>query len=427
MALTHETGTGKGKDRRPLSGRPTPWLPAALIAALAPGVALAQDAPAGTPEYRVYVANESSDIVSRVLFVPGRGASVEKEIAVGIMPADNDGAHGLTVSPDGRFWYLTLAHGTPWGTVWKFAAGEDTLVGRTEAGLFPATMGITPDGQFLLAVNFNLHGDMVPSDVSVVHTPTMSELARVVTCLMPHGSRVSAAGTKQYSACMHSDQLVELDLSTFEVSGRFSVAPGKERALDLRDRGDGHLVSVNDGRARSPDAPPGSPAGRGPPGAGSHAGHDAPPAVCSPTWAEPGLGPRADRFVYVACNKLDEILEVDVTAWTVTRRFPTGKAPYNLESTPDGRRLVATLKGGQSIAVFDLEAGREMARIPTTRPITHGVVVSPDGRWAFVTNEAVGSTPGTLDVFDLERLEMAASVDLRHQPGGLDFWGGPSN
>ena len=107
-------------------------------------------------------------MVSRVAFTPGEGAEVEREIPVGMMPGDIDGAHGISVSPDGEFWYVTIAHGTPQGFLWKFHAGPDTLVARTRLGLFPATMGITPDGQFLLAANFNLHGDMVPSNVSVV-------------------------------------------------------------------------------------------------------------------------------------------------------------------------------------------------------------------------------------------------------------------
>lgn len=352
--------------------------------------AAAQEAAPEGVEYRLYVANESSDIVSRVVFRPGAGAEVEKEIPVGIMPADNDGAHGLTVSPDGAFWYLTIAHGTPYGYVWKFATGADTLVARAEAGLFPATMGITPNGQFLVVANFNLHGDMVPSDLSVVYTPTMTQLARVTTCLMPHGSRVSASGGRQYSACMHSDQLVEFDLTTLEVSRRFSLAPGREGPLDARDRG-GQMAGMAD-------------------------------AVCSPTWAEPGAGALADRVVYVACNRNDEILEIDAEDWTVRRRFPTGAAPYNLDVTADGSLLVATLKGEQAVSVISLESGEELARLPTTQPITHGVVTSPDGRYAFVSNEAIGATPGTLDVFDLVALERVASVALRYQPGGIDFW-----
>ena len=436
---------GRLTARRGFGGRRAVFAWAALAAVFVHdgARAAAQEAAPEDVEYRLYVANESSDIVSRVVFRPGAGAEVEKEIPVGIMPADNDGAHGLTVSPDGAFWYLTIAHGTPYGYVWKFATGADTLVARAEAGLFPATMGITPNGQFLVVANFNLHGDMVPSDLSVVYTPTMTQLSRVTTCLMPHGSRVSASGGRQYSACMHSDQLVEFDLTTLEVSRRFSLAPGREGPLDARDQGMGAHVLVMSGSETEAAGQGGAEGAAGAAGAGAGAGAsgagppsmrddtsmgrmagmaDGSDAVCSPTWAEPGAGALADRVVYVACNRNDEILEIDAGDWTLRRRFPTGAAPYNLDITADGSLLVATLKGEQAVSVISLESGEELARLPTTRPITHGVVTSPDGRYAFVSNEAIGATPGTLDVFDLVALQRVASVELRYQPGGIDFW-----
>ena len=369
---------------------------AGVLPALLAGTVAAQQFSSPQPAvYRVYVANESSDLISRVAFTPGEGAVVENEIAVGVMPGDNDGAHGLSVSPDGRYVYVTIAHGTPYGHVWKFHAGPDTLVARTRLGLFPATMGITPDGQFMLAANFNLHGDMVPSDISVVYTPEMVEVAKVRTCLMPHGSRVRPDGARHYSACMHSEQLVEIDVGTFEVSARFGVAPGHEGLMAMD--GDG----------------------------GDMAEHgDMADRVCSPTWVEPGLGARANRVVYVACNKNQEILEVDTERWEVARRFATGKGPYNLEVTADGARMIATLKGDRAVAVFDLESGAEFGRVETSRPVTHGVVAGPDGRYAFVTNESVGSVRGTLDVIDLEMLEVVATAELEHQSGGIDFWPG---
>ena len=343
--------------------------------------------PGGT--YYVYVANESSDAVDIVSFSAAEGAKVVERVAVGIMPADIDGPHGLTVSPDGNSWYVSVAHGTPFGRVWKYAAGADTVAGQVELGMFPASMAVTPNGQFLFVVNFNLHGDPVPSTVSVVYTPTMTEVARPMTCVMPHGSRINAAGTRHYSACMHSEQLVEIDTRNFEVSSRFSVMPGREAKLPLRDNG--------------------------------AAMHHMDQVVCSPTWAQPGRGKWA-QLVYVPCNKKNEILEIDLAAGTVTRRFPTGKGPYNLAVSPDGRRLVATLKGDQGVQVFDLEQGREIARIATTQPITHGVVVAPDGRYAFITNEAIGSTRGTVDVIDLTTLQRVGSVAVEYQPGGIDFW-----
>jgi DNA-binding beta-propeller fold protein YncE len=345
----------------------------------------------GAAVYRVYVANESSDAVSRVAFTPGLGATVEARTPVGLKLADIDGPHGLTVSPDARYWYVSLAHGTPFGRVLKYAAGADTIIGRVDLGMFPASMAATPDGEYLYVVNFDLHGEMKPSTVSIVHTPTMLEVARPTTCVMPHGSRVNASGTKQYSVCMMTEQLVEIDTRTFEVTARFNLMRGHEGLLAASDVA-GHGMS------------------------GMHGG-----AVCSPTWALPGAG-RYERFVYVPCNGADEIVEIDLAAGRVTRRFPTGRGPYNLAVTPDGERLVATLKADQGIAIYELASGRELARLRTSQPVTHGVVVSPDGRYAFVTNEAVGSTRGTLDVIELARLEIVATLELEHQPGGIDFW-----
>ena len=74
-----------------------------------------------------------------------------------------------------------------------------------------------------------------------------------------------------------------------------------------------------------------------------------------------------------------------------------------------------------AIAIYDLATGEE-TRVETSRPITHGVVVSPDGRYAFVSNEAVGATRGTLDVVDIAAGRLVASTELHYQPGGIGFW-----
>jgi hypothetical protein len=65
---------------------------------------------------------------------------------------------------------------------------------------------------------------------------------------------------------------------------------------------------------------------------------------------------------------------------------------------------------------------RERVRIPTTRRIPSGLVISPDDRYAFVTLEGVGSVPGTVVVVDLRSLARVASVDVGQQAGGIDFW-----
>ena len=187
-------------------------------------LALAVQAAAQAPErdYPVLVASEAVDRITRLTFGPGAGptfAKVEGTTTVGLTPVDPDGPHGVALSPDGRHYFVTTAHGVPFGSLWKMDARTDQVVGRVELGNFPASLQVTPDGGFVYVVNFNLHGEMVPSSVSVVSTDPFVEVARIQTCTMPHGSRLNSAGTKHYSACMMDDMLIEIDTRALAVSG----------------------------------------------------------------------------------------------------------------------------------------------------------------------------------------------------------------
>ena len=361
--------------------------------------ALAQRPPA--QDYLVYVVSESTDKVSLVRFGP-KGTSVERSFTTGLMPTDVDGPHGVAISPDKRFYYVSLGHGRPYGSVWKYAAKDDTVVGQVTLGLFPATMDVSPDGEFLYAVNFNLHGDMVPSSVSVVATREMLEVARINTCTMPHGSRFNPQGTKHYSACMMDDLLIEIDTRTLRVSRHFLLTKGKEMGMT--------------------GAPPARHTHKGMPGmdTGGHGMEMPKPGdvSCSPTWAQPSTD---GSTVFVACNKSSEIVEIDAVNWKVLRRIPAGQGVYNLAVTKDGR-MMGTNKRGQSVSVFDLKTGRELAQIPTKRKVLHGVTVSSDNRYAFISVEGIGSEPGTIEIIDLGALKTVATVDVDPQAAGIDFF-----
>ena len=359
----------------------------------------------GRNTYWVYVGAESADIVQRIRF-DGSEAVVENTTVVGESATEMEGPHGLQISPDGRFLHLTTGHGSPDGKYWKYELGPDTLVGPgIFLGYFPASIDVTPDGLYAFVVNFNLHGEMKPSSVSVVYTPTNTEVARTETCTMPHGSRVDPSGRRHYSTCMMNDQLVEIDTRSFEVSRRFSVAKGREGPVS--GEAEGHEAHVH------------SASGSGATTAGNPPGHGMMPATCSPTWAQPDDD---GSHVYVACNKADEILEIDRAAWTVSRRFATGRGPYNLAVTPDGRMLVATLKQGGGVQAWDLSSGGSVMQEKSSTTMTHGVTISPDSRYAFVSSEGVGAAPGTVDVYDLHALTRVASVEVGQQAGGIAFW-----
>jgi DNA-binding beta-propeller fold protein YncE len=340
-------------------------------------------------DYLVYVLSESADKIALVRFGPD-GARVERQIDTGDMPVDIDGPHGIIISPDRQFYYVSIAHGRPFGSVWKYSTKDDSLIAKTTLGYFPATLDITPDGAFLFVVNFNLHGDMVPSSVSVVSTQTMTEVARLKTCTMPHGSRLNSSGTKQYSACMMDNMLVEIDTRSLKVTRQFGLTKTGETTSGMKHSG-GH--------------------GMEPPKPGD--------TSCSPTWAEPSID---GASVYVACNSSSEIVEVNTRDWQVVRRIAARAGVYNLDVTHDGQRLIATNKRDQSVSIYELRSGKELVRLPTKRKVLHGVVVSPDDRYAFVTVEGIGAEPGTVEVIDLTALKTVATVDVGQTAAGIDFY-----
>ena len=126
--------------------------------------------------------------------------------------------------------------------------------------------------------------------------------------------------------------------------------------------------------------------------------------------------------VYVANNGSDEIVEVDLEKWEIARRFKTEGAPYNLDITSDGRYLVASQKKSGTTGIFDLSTGEEIARIANNRKVTHGVVIAPDSRYAFVSVEGIGGEPGSVDVIDLQTMDRVATVEMGKQAGGIAFW-----
>lgn len=388
LLVTALIATGCGRGARTSTAAP----PGAILAA----------APVER-EYLAVVVSEAVDQVSFIRFGPN-GAEVVRQHEVGINRADPDGPHGVAVAPDGEHYFVTTGHGTPNGMLWKLRTADSRVVGRTELGLFPASLQVSPDGHYAYVVNFNLHGDMVPSSVSIVSTAEMVEVARLTTCTMPHGSRFNPQGTRHYSACMMDDLLVEIDTREFEVARHFLLTPGREHGMQGAPR-PGHGGATHAGAGGSSGHAMHGPTGPGAPD-------------CSPTWATTSAdGSR----VYVACNASNDIVEVDAERWTMLRRIPAGDGVYNLEATPDGRLLVASNKRGRSVSVFDLASGRELGRIETQRPVVHGVAITTDSRFAFISVEGIGSEPGSVEIIDLQARRRVASAEVGQMATGIDI------
>jgi len=352
---------------------------------------------ASAQNYYLYVAAESEDEVYEIHF-NGESVFAADTIEVGRYLTETDGPHGMTVSPDGKHWFVSIAHGNPNGYLAKYTTGSNQLVETVELGLFPASMEISAATGLLYVVNFNLHGKHEPSSVMVVDPESMTLVEEIETGVMPHGSRLNEGGYLQYHVSMMTDELIEIDALSMEISRRIKVD----------DSGENHQKKKNNEQSTIVEA-----------SIKSGNGHHGSMPVAKPTWAHPHP---QEQLVYVANNGSDEIVEVNTETWEIKRRFSTGKAPYNLEVSDNGKLLVASYKGEGATGVWDLEKGEELAKIKNSRMVTHGVSISPDSRYAFISVEGRQGEPGSVDVIDLEELSMVDYVEVGKQAGGIYFW-----
>lgn len=356
----------------------------------------AVEAPAQDIGYRVGVVSESGDIVTW-LRPTANGLAIDRVVPVGVMPTDIDGPHNITVAPDGNSYYITIAHGTPFGSLWKLDTRKDSLLGRAQVELFPTTISLTPDGQFAFVANSDFHGDHPRTNVvSVIHAPTMRKITDVPACDMPHGVKVNHSGTRVYVSCMHSDEILELDVATFGISRRAKT-------------GDGHPLAT---AAPAQQGTPAPPAHHGPSEAAAPAGGK----ECAPTFVS--VSPD-DQRLYIACNYGNSLQIWDAATLRRIKELPVGKGAYNVEPSPDGKLVIVTNKKDQSVSLVDATSLTEIARIPTSKKIVHGVAYSPDGRRAYVSSESIGADPGAVDVIDLATRKQVSSVPIPGQPTGI--------
>ncbi|MCS5702613.1 MAG: YncE family protein [Acidobacteria bacterium] len=371
-----------------------------LVAIIGTLVVVVTAIPQAQSTYTFYVAAESDDVVEKIAFGP-RGLSLIKSIAVGSWPTEIEGPHGLGISPDGAHWYLSLAHGQPGphGNIVKYSTEDDVWLGEVAVGMFPATLAVSPSIGLLYVANFNLHGLPEPSSISVVDPESMTEVGQVDVGVMPHGARMNREGSKLYSVNMMDDVLVEVDAYRIEVSRQLGLTRHAQHKIDGT-----HQQHMDQH--------------------GSAAGHEAMDdmdmsEMIKPTWA---TAPTPQGKIYVAGNGAGKILEIDLEDWEITREFATPAGPYNLDVSLDGMLLVATYKSSRSVGFWDLNAGKEVGRVETLRPIPHGIVITPDARYAFATIEGIGGEPGSVEAYDLTTFKRVGNLDIGKQAGGIAFW-----
>jgi YVTN family beta-propeller protein len=134
------------------------------------------------------------------------------------------------------------------------------------------------------------------------------------------------------------------------------------------------------------------------------------------------------RFAFVTLYNTREVVRYELATGELVRIALPGESrgPIQLYLRPDDRRLYVADQGvlfgrpaSNKLYEIDLEKGAVSREVRLGRA-PHGVVVSDDGRWAYVTN----LWDANISVVDLEKWDEVAMVPTGTGPNGITFWNG---
>ena len=341
------------------------------------------------PEGKVFFTSQYTDLVG-VLDI--RTRLIMRYVTVG-NPLPPTGVlqvpHNVAVDDQGKYFYVTLLNANK---VRKYDVATYRLVAEASAGLSPAHVVITADGSKAYVTNFDSQGR-----IYVLNTATMTVrkiLSAPLSMRQLHGERLSHDGQYLYTADTGSDMMSVIETSTDSIVAHVPLAP------------------------------------------------DVPVPVGSNVYQPYQVAVRGDdRFIYVTLYNRGFVSVIERTAQGFVFRelVPVGRNPIQLEVTRNGQYVYVCNSGSGSVSIIDAQANTPFAVIDSVGKQPHGIDITEDDRYAFVTCEnriagdpphhpLAGSTsPGFLAIIDLARNTVLQRIEVGGYTAGVAITPGRGN
>ena len=290
--------------------------------------------------------------------------------------------HHIVVEPDGSFWYVTLIGDN---RIAKFDR-NDRLVAQATFET-PGMMALHPTAD-LLFVGRSMTAVNPPPRIGVLRRSDMKIDEVGVLFPRPHAMTVTPNGEHAYTASLAINQIAAVDVRTERVE-LTQVAGAPHALMQFAISPDGKLLAIS--------------------------------------------GELSARvLLFDATEPLKPKLIAEI---------PVEHQPFDPAFTPDGRTIVLGNKAANTVTLIDV-ASRKVSAVVRGAGIAqpHGVAISPDSRFAYVTNNNLKGTgehamhnmvggsqggaaqpagPGTVVVIDLVARKIAKVIEVGHNASGI--------
>jgi YVTN family beta-propeller protein len=138
-----------------------------------------------------------------------------------------------------------------------------------------------------------------------------------------------------------------------------------------------------------------------------------------------------NRFVYVSCQKSNEVRVVDRGTRSVVATIGVGQWPLIIAISPDDRYVYTANRNSNDVTVIRTSDNTVAATIPDVGPQPHGIALTTDGRYAYVACENVISLipphhpttgskrPGFVSVIDLTTKTVVKQIEVGAFASGI--------
>ena len=119
---------------------------------------------------------------------------------------------------------------------------------------------------------------------------------------------------------------------------------------------------------------------------------------------------------HAAMGKAGAVWLIDTSSHSVVAKVPVGLHPAHVVVSPDGRFAYITNGGDNTVSVVDTSTKQSVATIPTGK-FPHGIRISPDGKEAYVAN----LKGATVSVIDIASQKEVAQIPAGKGPAQVGF------
>jgi len=329
-----------------------------------------------------YVTNQGEDLTAVIDLDRHK---VARYITTGVQntnTAPPQAPHNVTVDKQNQFYYVNLIGGSK---LLKFRVSDNAKVGELTTGLnSPAQVALTKNGDTAYVSNF----ENAKTNITVVNTVTMLKLSDIGNSAMlkPHGVSITPDFRYVIVANSLSDNISVIRTSDNIIVNTIPMS-GSVPALPI-----GYTYKFEPYQS-----------------------------VITPD----------SRFVYVTCRKSGEVRVVDLAQMKVVDSIAVGTFPLIPAITPRGDYVFVANRNSNSVSAINTSTKSVEYTIPNVGVEPHGIAVSKDGVYLYVSCEnlgisepphhatAGGKKPSFLKIITIASRTVTASLELGNFGSGM--------